>query len=121
MAELRIGISLPGEISETTDPKGGAEARHAAQPIPNSTGSFVNASQLGFWKKFGDDGQLNGGLYRSGDLGTTVTPYLSYLKNFFKRDEHFGAFSVHSRIDGGFGGYILVPDENARAHYPLPP
>lgn len=90
MAELKIGISLPGEISETTDNKEGEEARHAAQPIPNSTGSFVNASQVGFWKKFDDDGQLNGGLYQSGDLGSR--------KKFRVR----GDFSLNHRPHDGF-------------------
>lgn len=117
MAELRIGVSLPGEISETTDSKSREEALHATQPIPSTTGSFANATQLGFWKKMGDDGQLNGGLFRSGDLGTTVTPYASYLKNFFKLDQHHGLFSLHSKIDGGFGGYVLIPDRNVSEDY----
>lgn len=117
MAEFRIGVSLPGEISETTDSKSREEALHATQPIPSTTGSFANATQMGFWKKIGDDGQLNGGLYRSGDLGTTVTPYASYLKNFFKLDQHHGPFSLHSKIDGGFGGYVLIPDRNVSEDY----
>lgn len=75
-------------------------------PIPN--GSFINGAQVNIWQRINGRGLINGGVYRSGDPGTALTPYSSLRYNLLKLDSPF----AKANVTVGVGAYAILPDQH---------